>query len=139
MKRLSEGFYPSLISAIFIMILMGAPGNCFPTVVTFWDWLSPDKIIHILIFGLFSFITLWGYRKPMLLKDRKQVRRFFITTIIIIISYGGLTEVLQKYLFIGRYGCLYDFFADIIGCSLGVLVFIFYLKKKLKKNKHYEE
>ena len=44
---------------------MGLPGKYFPTVVCFWDWLGPDKIAHLLLFGFLAFITLWGYRKKL--------------------------------------------------------------------------
>lgn len=136
MKRLSEGFYPSLIFAIFIMLIMGLPGDYFPAVVSFWDWLTPDKIVHLAIFGIFSFITLWGYRNTLLQTSKTHTRKIFITTIIFTISYGALTEILQKYLFIRRYGCIYDFIADTIGCLLGIFLFTFYHKKKLKKIKN---
>lgn len=133
MKRLSEGFYPSLISAAFIMLMMGLPGNFFPTVVTLWDWLTPDKIVHLLVFGAFSYITLWGYRNSLIHADRNRVRRIFITTLLFTMSYGALTEILQKHLFVRRYGCLYDFIADSLGCLIGIVIFNFYYKKKLKK------
>ena len=138
MKRLSEGFYPSLIFSIFIMLIMGTPGNYFPAVVTFWDWLGPDKIVHLVIFCMFSFITLWGYRNTLLLANKNQVCKIFLITLIFTIAYGALTEILQKHLFIRRFGSIYDFFADTIGCFLGMIIFVFYYKKKLKKIKNPE-
>lgn len=56
-----------------------------------------------------------------------------VITIIITISYGGLTELLQKHVFINRYGCIFDFIADAIGCILGTIAFFFIHKKKIKK------
>ena len=55
------------------------------------------------------------------------------------ILYGGLTELLQKYLFINRYGSIYDFIADTIGCLLGLIFFHFLVQKKLKKLKKSED
>ena len=49
------------------MVIMGLPGNCFPTVVSFWDWLGPDKIVHLFVFGILSFSMLWGYRKKIII------------------------------------------------------------------------
>ena len=115
------------------MVMMGIPGEYFPVVVTFWDWLSPDKIIHIIIFAVFSFVTLWGYRNIMLTKNKKYLNRILLLTLLFTISYGGLTEIFQKFVFINRYGSLYDFIADIIGCIWGVIIFLFFYKKKLKK------
>ena len=115
------------------MVLMGLPGKCFPTVVNFWDWIGPDKIVHFILFGTFSFLTLWGYRNKLLSKNISYTRKAFLLSFILIISYGALTELLQKYIFINRYGCIFDFYADAIGCVLGIIIFYLYFKKKLKK------
>ena len=132
MKRLTEDFYPGLIVAIFIMVIIGMPGNYFPKVVSFWDWLGPDKIVHLLVFGMLSFSMLWGYRKKII--DATISRKYaYLLTLLLSISYGGITEFLQKYVFINRYGSFYDFIADAIGCVLGVIVFFLCYKKKLKK------
>ena len=133
MKRLTEDFYPGLIIAIFIMVIMGLPGNYFPKVVSFWDWLGPDKVIHLIVFGMLSYSMLWGYRKKILSHDVRYIKKSFLLTLLLSVSYGALTELMQKYVFINRFGSIYDFIADAIGCVLGLIVFFFYFKKKLKK------
>ena len=133
MKRLSERFIPGLICASVIMVLMGLPGKYFPTVVCFWDWLGPDKIIHLILFALLSFASLWGYRNLFFDINYPHRKRLFITISLISILYGGLTELLQKYLFINRYCSLYDFLADTVGCFIGIILFHFLVQKKLKK------
>ena len=115
------------------MILMGLPGRYFPTVVNFWDWIGPDKIMHFLLFGSFAFLTLWGYRNKIISNNNSYKRKILLLTFIFTISYGGLTELLQKHLFINRYGSFLDFVADAIGCVLGIIAFFFCFKKKLKK------
>ncbi|MBR3915445.1 MAG: VanZ family protein [Bacteroidales bacterium] len=136
MKRLTEDFYPGLIIAIFIMVIMGLPGNYFPNVVSFWDWLGPDKVIHLIVFGMLSYSMLWGYRKKILSHDVRYIKKSFLLTLLLSVSYGALTELMQKYVFINRFGSIYDFIADAIGCVLGAIVFILYFKKKVKKNKN---
>ena len=136
MKRLTEDFYPGLIIAIFIMVIMGLPGNYFPKVVSFWDWLGPDKVIHLIVFGMLSYSMLWGYRKKILSHDVQYIKKSFLLTLLLSVSYGALTELMQKYVFINRFGSIYDFIADAIGCVLGAIVFILYFKKKVKKNKN---
>lgn len=133
MRRLSEKFYPGLICAAFIMLLMGLPGRCFPTVVNFWEWIGPDKIVHLLLFGLFSYLTLWGYRKQLLSVNGSSQIKALLFTLFLTILYGALTELMQKYVFVNRYGSYFDFLANSIGCVLGVIVFYLYLKKKIKK------
>lgn len=136
MKRLSEDFYPGLIISIFIMVIMGLPGNYFPKVVSFWDWLGPDKVIHLIVFGMLSYSMLWGYRKKILSHDVRYIKKSFLLTLLLSVSYGALTELMQKYVFINRFGSIYDFIADAIGCVLGAIVFFLYYKKKVKKNKN---
>lgn len=133
MRRLSEKFYPGFISAAVIMLLMGLPGRYFPTVVSFWEWIGPDKIVHLLLFGLFSYLTLWGYRKQLLSVNSSSQIKALLFVLFLTISYGALTELMQKYVFVNRYGSYFDFLADSIGCVLGVIAFYFYLKKKIKK------
>ena len=133
MRRLTEDFYPGLVTAIFIMVIMGMPGNYFPKVVSFWDWLGPDKIIHLIVFGILSFSMIWGYRKKLLHQSITSLKKAFLLTLLLSISYGAFTELLQKHVFINRYGSIYDFLADAIGCLLGVIAFFFYFKKKIKK------
>ncbi len=130
MKRLTKDFYPGLITAIVIMILMGTPGNCFPNVTSFWDWLGPDKIVHFIVFGILSFSMIWGYREKIISQNSNTQKKSYLLTLLLSISYGALTEILQKYIFINRYGSIYDFIADAIGCVLGVIVFFYYFKKK---------
>ena len=115
------------------MVLMGLPGKCFPTVVCFWDWIGPDKIIHLLLFGFLAFLTPWGYRKKILSENDTYRRKVILLSFLFSISYGALTEILQKHIFVNRYGSIYDFFADAIGCLLGIIVFLIFIKKKLKK------
>ena len=134
-KRLSENFYPGLILASIIMVLMGLPGKYFPTVVSFWDWIGPDKIVHLLLFAAFAFVSLWGYRHFLFDIKYPHRKRLFLIISLISILYGGLTELLQKYLFINRYCSLYDFIADSIGCFGGIITFHFLVQKKLKKIK----
>ena len=139
MKRLSEKFYPGLIWAALVMLLMGLPGKCFPTVVCFWDWLGPDKIAHMLLFAALPFVTLWGYRKLLFNNAYPHKKSLYTIITLISIAYGGLTEILQKYLFINRYGSIFDFIADTIGCFLGLCMFLFLAQKKLKKLKKSED
>lgn len=133
MKRLSEDFYPGLIISIFIMVIMGLPGNYFPKVVSFWDWLGPDKVIHLIVFGILSYSMLWGYRKKILSHDVRYIKKSFLLTLLLSVSYGALTELMQKYVFINRFGSIYDFIADAMGCVLGAITFFYYYKKKVKK------
>ena len=80
MKRLTKDFYPGLITAIVIMILMGTPGNCFPNVTSFWDWLGPDKIVHFIVFGILSFSMIWGYREKIISQNSNTQKKSYLLT-----------------------------------------------------------
>ena len=115
------------------MILCGMPGNFFPKVVTFWEWLKPDKIVHCVMFAVFSFSIIFGYREEYCERDKAYRIKLQLLTLLIAMSYGALTELLQIYLFRGRYGSIYDFFADVIGCVLGIFIFKIIFRKKMTK------
>ena len=116
------------------MILCGLPGSYFPKVRTFWEWLGPDKLVHLLMFAVFAFLIIFGYRDEFRSHDRRYRVKLQIITFLISIAYGGITEALQLYLFKGRYGSIYDFMADVIGCLLGIFTFRMIYRKKILKN-----
>ncbi len=116
------------------MILCGLPGSYFPTVRTFWEWLGPDKLVHALMFAVLAFMIAFGYRDEYRQRDKQYRVRLQVATFLISVSYGALTEVLQHYLFRGRCGSVYDFFADVIGCVLGIFIFKIAFRKKILKN-----
>lgn len=123
---------------MIIMVLIGIPGKYFPTVISFWEWLGPDKIVHLIMFAILSFSSLWGYRKTLFDNNYPHTKIYLIISTATI-SYGGLTELLQKYLFTNRYCSVFDFIANTIGCFLGISFFYLLVQKKLKKIKKSED
>lgn len=113
--------WPAVCWAAVIFVLISLPGNYFPRVFTFWNWLAPDKIVHAAIFGVFVFLLLWGGNAQRLAKEG------YLKTVALSLAigafYGGLTEALQYYFFVGRNGNIFDFFANTIGCIAGYMVF----------------
>jgi VanZ family protein len=126
LKRL----WPALLWALFILVVTGTPGEYFPHVVTFWDWLEPDKIVHIFVFGVLSFLILQGLL-PQYLESRHRYK-IVAATLGFVLAYGLLTEVLQAYVFIGRDGNAFDFYADSIGAFAGWMGFWTLNRKKIK-------
>ncbi len=124
---------PALVWALIILLLTGLPGTYFPTVISFWDWLSPDKVVHIFIFFVQVLLTLVAFRTQYLLGTRRLVYTWLLISIVT--AFALLTEVLQAYVFIGRDGNVYDFIADFIGVLVGYLAYNLYFKKKFNNNK----
>lgn len=126
--QFTRKLWPGAIWAFFALLLTGLPGNYFPTVHSFWDWLSPDKVVHLIIFGTLSFLILWGYRAQYIASNQRY--RFVLWATVASIFYGGFTEILQKEVFVGRDGNLFDFLANVVGAFFGTLLFYLVYRKK---------
>jgi VanZ family protein len=126
-----QKLWPALLWSFIILLLTGLPGNAFPKVPTFWDWLQPDKVVHLFIFGVLAYLLLFGFRAQYFDGDKRY--QFGIAAVIITALYGLVTEVLQYYVFIGRSGNKFDFFADGIGALLGWWAFHYVNRKKIRK------
>ena len=113
---------------IIILVLTGIPGSCLPHVKPI---VGLDKVVHLLMYAVFAFLCLWGYRKQFISNGQAYQKKALLLALVISIFYGGLTEILQEYLVPGRTGDWIDFLADGIGTLLGVFVFQhFYRRKK---------
>lgn len=118
--------------ALFILVITGTPGSYIPEVITFWEWLQYDKIVHVFVFALLSLLILYGYREQYWQSNRRYV--IVIGTIVATSLYGITTEILQHYIFIGRFGNVYDAMADCLGALLGWVVFRWMARKKILIN-----
>ena len=121
--------WPGLLWSVIILILSGIPGNYIPHIISFSEWLGPDKILHVLIYGVLVFLLIRGFRGQY---TSKWLNEHAIETAIVIgIIFGLLTEILQMFVFSGRSGNVYDWLADIAGCFIGWGAHhIFFRKKK---------
>ena len=118
--------------SIFILVLCGLPGSSFPR-LAFLDWLRPDKIVHLFLFGVESFLLITAFDQQTL--SNKLRRRARFQGVLIAILYGILVEVLQNTIFIGRSGDYRDAIANAIGAFIGLWIFNRFEKKNLKVNK----
>lgn len=122
--------WPSIVWAVIILILTGFPGEYIPEIQTFWEWLSYDKLVHIFIFGMLSFLLFFNLREQYFNSHKRY--RFVVAIVGISLAYGLLTEVLQDTVFIRRDGNMFDFFADGIGAITGWLTFHLFFRKKIR-------
>jgi len=120
---------PGALWALAILVLTGLPGNYFPEIHSFWDWIAPDKMVHLFMFGSLTYLLLWGLRTQY--QFTKKRIRLIIITVVVGVLYGGLTEILQNVLFVGRDGNIYDFMANSLGGFLGILLFHLQFRKKI--------
>lgn len=127
---LVKKLWPSLLWALLIIALMGFPGDYFPEIHSFWDWLGPDKLVHLAVFGTLTFLVFFNLRSEY--NNSKHQIRFVLLILAINLAYGLLMEVLQATVFVGRDGNIYDIFANSVGVLLGWLVFRIVNSKKIK-------
>jgi VanZ family protein len=121
-------FWPAYLWGIIVLVLTGMPGNDVPSLPPFWNAFHPDKIAHVGLFGMLVFLLAAGsYFKG----GKISVKKSLITLYAIIgIALGGIIELLQKWVFIGRSCELGDFIADIIGVILAIIFYYILFEKK---------
>lgn len=130
-KRILKYHWPWLAWLAGILVATGVPGNYVPHMISFEDWMRPDKIMHVLLFAGLVFLSL----RSFMLQYQGQYERYIYASVLIVsISVGGITELMQKFVFVGRSGNVYDFGADAIGCLTGLLIFNLAKQKKLDKS-----
>ena len=110
--------------AMVIMILCGLPGKKLPK-LSFLDWAKPDKIVHLIMFGVMSFLLL----KSFFTEYGKKTTTYKFIAVSVSIAYGVLIEILQATIFIDRTGDFRDALADALGAFIGLWIFN-YLDKK---------
>ncbi|HEY9115635.1 MAG TPA: VanZ family protein [Bacteroidales bacterium] len=120
--------WPAIVWALVVLVLTGFPGSYIPKVTGFWEWLSLDKLVHVVIFATLGFLLFYGFHEQYLKSKRRYL--YVLAVLMATMAYGMITEILQRYIFIGRNGNMYDFLADSVGGVLGFLAFILYNKKK---------
>jgi len=125
----SKPFLPVWLWATFIMIICGIPGNDIPR-LAFLDWLRPDKLVHLFVFGVLCYLLINGLVKSgvaNLLSDYPRTSSLILCTV-----YGALIEVLQAYIFINRSGDVRDAIADSLGALLGIWLYNLVSKRKFQ-------
>lgn len=55
--------WPGIFWFVIIILATTLPGSYVPHVLSFREWLSPDKIIHLLLFAVFVYLWMTGLSK----------------------------------------------------------------------------
>ncbi len=99
------------------MLLIAIPGKVFPKLPEFVDLLQPDKLIHLFIFSGYVFLQIRGFYMQDIFPNIRKNAVFL--ALLIGLMLGAGTEVLQEYAIPFRYGSVYDFAANAVGCLAG--------------------
>lgn len=120
--------WPALAWAVVMLALAGIPGDYFPRTISFRDWLGPDKFVHLAMFGIFAFLLLAGPVQQYF----ARFNRFLVGVFVLVIGtiFGFVLEALQRFVFIGRNGNIYDLAAGLLGLLVGIVVFNIFFDRK---------
>jgi VanZ family protein len=121
MKKFLQNNRWSILWGLFLVILHLIPGYYFPRLPRFTDLFQPDKLVHIAMFGVFSFLLMKGFRR----QDNPEfvIRHAELLMLIVSLPLGVILELAQQYLVTNRNGSLYDYIADVAGIFIGWWVF----------------
>jgi len=107
----------AILWGLLIVLLLSLPGKIFPKVPDFFDLFRPDKIIHLVLFGVYIVLQVRGFRKQ---DSFPEIRKHAVLISLMIgFLLGAFTELLQRYWIPMRIGSMYDLAADMAGCLLG--------------------
>lgn len=109
----------SILWGILILVLTLMPGNDIPSVPVWFEKLHPDKIVHLFLFAVFTFLLVNGFRKqgsPSIVAKYALFISMFISII-----FGGTTELLQGWFIPLRTAEWKDFYSDSAGTLIVIL------------------
>lgn len=111
-------FIPTAAVVAAILFLSLAP-DPIPDNKRFFLFAGADKVVHFIMYWGFSITYCFDYyRRNMIMKESKAMWCAFIAATIL----GGVIEILQANMALGRSGEFIDFIADIAGAAVGVVM-----------------
>lgn len=122
-----RNYWKSTLTLLAILYLSFVPPSEFnelpPIKIEYFD-----KIVHVLLYSFFTFILITDFSKNnRIIKNRRNY--FILSCIVFPIIFGGCVEIAQGLWFYPRSAEWIDWFADILGVSIGLNVM--YLFKKI--------
>jgi VanZ family protein len=107
----------AILWGLFIILLTSLPGKILPRLPVFLDLFQPDKLVHVFLFGGYVFLQIRGFKRqpvfPLLSQNAMMI------TMLIGLSIGAGTEMMQNFFIPMRTGSSFDFIANAVGCFLG--------------------
>ncbi|HET6990691.1 MAG TPA: VanZ family protein [Bacteroidia bacterium] len=122
---------PTILWALFILILCGFPGKDIPH-ISFLELVSFDKWVHA---GIFFILVLFAIRGFRLQEKFSGLRRnAALIAVLLSVAYGGILEILQGTIFADRSADIFDFIANSFGCFVALLLYPKISRKLSKLN-----
>lgn len=117
-------FIVPVFLSLVILIISLIPMVQLPEI----KFIASDKLGHLIAFGLLMYSYLWAFEKQTNFYSR--VSFYIIFSFLLTAGIGGGIELLQHYLPINRFGDYFDFYFDIAGIILALILFIM-IKKRI--------
>jgi VanZ family protein len=121
---------PGIIWGMIVFVLLAMPGSDVPK-LSFLHFLPMDKIVHFILFSVFSFLLSFGFLRQcsfQRLRLNAMIVAFFISVI-----YGGVMEYLQGTVFVDRTSDWFDFIMNLCGTIGGLFTFALLKTKIISK------
>jgi VanZ family protein len=126
MKKFLQNTRWAILWGLFLVILHILPGSVFPKLPTYLDLLQPDKLVHIAMFGVLTFLLIMGFSRE---GNPQIVTKYpVLMAIITALLFGALMELIQNYFIPNRFGDIYDEIADFAGSLAGWGLWALYKK-----------
>lgn len=113
-------FKAPVIWAILIWAFSSIPNTELPN-FSFWRILSGDKLVHVFLYGVLSFLLVGSSLKQHMYRRIRYNASPF--TLIATSVYGVLIELYQEFVLTDRYGDWADALANFAGAFLGLILF----------------
>ena len=114
-------YLPTILVCTIVLILSVINTGVLPKT----DVPSADKIVHtIMYFGITLILML---NQTSYLRERITKRKLYFA-FLFSVGFGTLMEIIQHFL-PWRAGSIYDFFANILGVVLAIIIFAIFTKK----------
>jgi VanZ family protein len=116
-----KGFFKynlwGILWGLLIVLLTILPGKVFPRLPSFMDLLQPDKLVHVFIFAVYFFLQARGFLLQNIFRTLQK--NAGVITLVIGLSLGAATEIIQELWVPMRHGDIYDFISDVVGILIG--------------------
>lgn len=109
-------YIPTTMVLAAILYLSLAP-NPVPDTGGLFDFPGSDKVVHGIMYMGLTLVFCFDYYRY---SPAKNNSRTMLAAFIIAVVLGGLIEILQQAMHMGRTGDIYDFLADAVGAAIGM-------------------
>jgi VanZ family protein len=133
LKEFLRNNFRWLLWGLLIIVLFSIPGDQLPEVPSFLTLFEPDKLVHLILFAVYTWLMIAGLRKEGRMYIQPGTVIFFSILTGTILS-GG-TEILQYYCIPGRIASLPDFIANEVGCFAGWGIYKYLTRSKVQNGK----